>query len=236
MYMNLSIVIPTYNEEKYLEKTLKSIKDQICNIAREIIISDSNSVDKTREIAEKYGVKTVVGPKKGPALGRNLGSRAAKYDYLIFVNADVVLGPNLFDTLSKNKNDGSIVYLVKLKPDKKRLVNRIIFKLYNALNPVLIKHMSKFAIYPGEFICIRKDVFNRIKGFNNNYHLSEDRDLIVRAIRYGKVKFLKETYAEISLRRVEKWGWMRFLLFHMYSHIFYTLFKKPIQNEYEEIR
>jgi glycosyltransferase involved in cell wall biosynthesis len=234
--MNLSIVIPTYNEEKYLERTLDSIKDQICNITREIIISDSNSVDRTRKIAEKYGARIVIGSKKGPALGRNLGSKVAMYDFLIFINADVMLEPNLFDILAKNMVDGSIIYLVKLKPDKKSLLNTIIFELYNAFNPILIRYMGNFAIYPGEFICIRRDVFNRIKGFKDNYHLSEDRDLVIRAIRYGKVKFLKETYAEISLRRVEKWGWTRFLLFHLYSHIFFTLFKKPIQNKYEEIR
>lgn len=244
--MNFSVVIPTYNEEKYLERTLESIKNQISNliksasggIAWEIIISDSGSTDKTKEIAEKYAAKVVVGPKRGPALARNLGARAAKYDYLIFIDADVWLEPDLFNILAKNinENEKTIVYLAKLRPDKENLFNKIIFKLYNTLNSVLIKYQGNFAIYPAQFICIRKKIFVKINGFNTKYNLSEDRDLIIRALRYGKVKFLKETYIEVSLRRIEKWGWIKFLLFHLSSHIYYTILKKPVQNKYEEVR
>lgn len=231
-----SIVISTYNEEKFLEKTLKSIKNQICNIGWEVIVSDSDSKDKTKKIAEKYDAKIVIGPQKGPALARNLGVKVAKYEYLIFIDADVILEPNLFDILIENIDGEYIIYLVKLEPDKKNLVNTIIFKLYNILNPVLVKYMPNFAIYSGQFICIRKDVFMKVKGFNKNFHLSEDRDLVIRAMKYGRIKFLKETYVKISLRRIKRWGWTKFLLFHLYSHIFYTFFKKSIRDKYEEIR
>jgi GT2 family glycosyltransferase len=92
------------------------------------------------------------------------------------------------------------------------------------------------AVYPGDFICIRKDIFDKVGGFNIKFHLSEDRDLVIRSLRYGEVKFIKKTFVRVSTRRMEEWGWFKFLLFHMYSHIYYTLFKKPIKSKYEEIR
>lgn len=60
MWMKLSIIIPTYNEEEYLPKLLEGIKSQDFE-DYEIIVADANSTDKTREIAEVYGCKIVDG-------------------------------------------------------------------------------------------------------------------------------------------------------------------------------
>ncbi len=76
--MELSIVVPAYNEEKYLPKLLSCIKKQTYKDC-EIIVADANSRDRTKETAKKYGCKIV---KSGglPAIGRNNGAKAAKGD------------------------------------------------------------------------------------------------------------------------------------------------------------
>ncbi|MEM5873123.1 MAG: glycosyltransferase, partial [Candidatus Aenigmatarchaeota archaeon] len=66
----ISVIIPTYNEEKYIEDTLLSIKYQRFNYPYEIIVSDSNSKDKTIEIAKKYANKIIITKKRGISIGR----------------------------------------------------------------------------------------------------------------------------------------------------------------------
>ena len=51
--MKISIIIPVYNEERYIEQVLKNVNDQKKNLELEVIISDDNSSDKTLEIIEK---------------------------------------------------------------------------------------------------------------------------------------------------------------------------------------
>ena len=84
---SISIIIPTLNEEKYIERCLKSLKNQSFRNF-EIIVSDSYSTDDTVKIAKKYGAKVVLTKKTGPAAGRNEGARKAKGSILVFLDAD----------------------------------------------------------------------------------------------------------------------------------------------------
>ena len=87
----LSIIIPAYNEEKYLPRLLRCIKEQTYK-DYEIIIADANSTDKTRQIAKKYGCKIAKGGL--PAVGRNNGAKIAKGDILLFLDADAKFNKN----------------------------------------------------------------------------------------------------------------------------------------------
>ena len=89
----VSIIITTKNEEKNIGRCLKSIKKQACpNI--EIIVVDNNSIDKTKQITKKY-TKNVF--NKGPerSAQRNFGAQKAKGKYLLFLDADMTLSPQL---------------------------------------------------------------------------------------------------------------------------------------------
>lgn len=79
--MNVSIIIPTYNEEDYIENLLKSIKRQDYNDDIEVIVADAFSSDKTVEIAKQYDCIVVDGGL--PAVGRNRGAEVATGEFLI---------------------------------------------------------------------------------------------------------------------------------------------------------
>lgn len=85
----ISINIPTYNEEKHLPLALKSLsKQNYPNL--EIIIIDSNSKDKTRQIALDYGAKVINYP--GKLLGaRYVGINESHGDYILFLDADQII-------------------------------------------------------------------------------------------------------------------------------------------------
>ena len=84
----ISIIIPAYNEEKFLPKLLRSIRKQAYK-NKEVIVADASSTDRTAEIAGEYGARVVEGGM--PAVGRNNGAKKAKGDIFLFLDADVVL-------------------------------------------------------------------------------------------------------------------------------------------------
>src|SRR3989338_6213998 len=84
----LTIIIPTKNEESYLPRLLESIRTQTLQPV-EVIVSDAQSTDATREIAVSFGARVIEG---GPiSFGRNAGASHAHTDFLLFLDADVEL-------------------------------------------------------------------------------------------------------------------------------------------------
>lgn len=89
--MKLTVVIPTLNEEKDLYKTLDSIKD----LSNETLVIDSGSTDKTEEITKNYGAKFVHHPFKSFSDTRNFGNEEATGDWILSIEADVVVSTQL---------------------------------------------------------------------------------------------------------------------------------------------
>ncbi|MEM4634093.1 MAG: glycosyltransferase family A protein, partial [Candidatus Anstonellaceae archaeon] len=76
--LDASFIVPALNEEEYIERTLRSIKNQKTSLKYELIVSDGKSKDKTMKIASKYADRLIVTSKKGIWIGRNEGAKAAK--------------------------------------------------------------------------------------------------------------------------------------------------------------
>ncbi|MFX1293306.1 MAG: glycosyltransferase, partial [Promethearchaeota archaeon] len=90
----ISVVIPSYNEEKNIQRTLLKLNHQtIPRADYEIIIVDGNSTDKTREIAEAMGAKIIMQKREGVGGARNDGFLAAKADFVATTDADCIV-PN----------------------------------------------------------------------------------------------------------------------------------------------
>ncbi|MBI2647441.1 glycosyltransferase [Candidatus Woesearchaeota archaeon] len=89
----VSVIVPTKNSSEFLDKCLKSIRNQTYKNV-ELIVVDNNSTDDTKEIAKRY-TKLIF--NKGPERSsqRNLGAQKAKGKYLLFIDSDMVLTPNL---------------------------------------------------------------------------------------------------------------------------------------------
>ncbi|SHG44276.1 glycosyltransferase family 2 protein [Winogradskyella jejuensis] len=81
--MKLSVIIPTYNEENYVEKAIRSVR-----FADEIIVVDSFSTDKTLEIAEKYNCKITQRKFDNFSNQKNHALEFATGEWVLFVDAD----------------------------------------------------------------------------------------------------------------------------------------------------
>ncbi|MCJ7633996.1 glycosyltransferase family 2 protein [Candidatus Bathyarchaeota archaeon] len=108
----VSVIIPTFNSERFLEKCLSSLKRQTYE-RLEIIVVDDGSTDSTIGIAERQGCKIIKNPKVGRAAAKNEGVRHSFGEYLVFVDSDMELTPNVLsecvDLAESDSHVGGVV-------------------------------------------------------------------------------------------------------------------------------
>lgn len=105
----VSVIIPTIEEQDWLEPLLQSIRNQTYSPI-EIIISDSSIPEPkeyTRRVAEEYDATLVHSPKLNISAGRNAGAEAAAGDFLIFCDADCILGHHYVEKVVTALNNGA---------------------------------------------------------------------------------------------------------------------------------
>src|SRR5450432_2773958 len=87
----VSVVIPAYNEVSYIDRLLGALTKQNFKDF-EVIVSDAESKDGTKEVADSFKTRLditfVEAPPKGPAFGRNQGAKHAQGEWLLFLDAD----------------------------------------------------------------------------------------------------------------------------------------------------
>jgi glycosyltransferase involved in cell wall biosynthesis len=91
----LSVIIITFNEERNIQRCIDSVQ----NIADEIIIVDSFSTDRTRQICEAYNTKFFTHPFDGHVQQKNYAMQLAAYDFVLALDADEALSPKLKESI-----------------------------------------------------------------------------------------------------------------------------------------
>ena len=109
----ISLIIPAYNEEKFIGKTLESVA-KAKNTYREpssieIIVVNNCSTDNTQKIAESYGARVVTEEKRRIAAVRNKGAKEAQGEIIGFLDADSCITPNMFNSINEGMSDNKYV-------------------------------------------------------------------------------------------------------------------------------
>ena len=223
--MQISVIIPTLNEEGYLPKLLECIKHQTIK-DYEVIISDAGSKDKTKEIAKKYGAKVVKGGM--PAVGRNNGAKVAKGDFLFFFDADIKFSKDFF-RISIDELDRRFLDLATC--EAKPLSNLRLDKMFFKIADMVIK-TAQFSrpLSGGYCIMVTKRLFERIGGFDESITMAEDHDFVQRAAEFRPLRVLNDVSITMNIRRLKKEG--RFGLAGKYIQSgLYMFFKGKIRSE-----
>jgi len=223
----ISVIIPTLNEEKYLEKTLLSIKAQTIKQLYEIIVSDGKSKDRTVEIAKKYADKIVICNKKGISVGRNLGSKYAEGEILVFVDADTILLPNTLEEVYKEVKKKNVALVsCPVVPSSYSPSFYFLYWFYNQFSKNSIK-VGKPQI-AGMFMATKKEIFDLVGGFDEKLKILEDFDFSERISKFGKVKIVESTFVITSPRRIEKWGKARGAVKYLAIYLAYLLTRRDV--------
>ena len=132
----ISIIVPTLNEEHYIGNLLKNYLNQTFKDF-EIIIVDGNSADKTRKVVESYSkkdkrIRLITSNIRNVAYQRNLGAKKAKFERLLFNDADVSMENDFLEKaikeLALRKLKVSGCYLI---PESKKLIDKLNYKILN---------------------------------------------------------------------------------------------------------
>jgi glycosyltransferase involved in cell wall biosynthesis len=238
----ISFVIPTLNECKTIGETLQCLTAY--SGKHEIIISDGNSTDGTIEICRKYTDNIVIYDKPDRqtiALARNMGAAAAKGDYVVFLDADVVI-PDIdgfFATAEQAfRSDDQLVALTvqyKVVPERRTVVDGIFFKLLG-LQFRLFNNFLRIGAAGGEFQMITGDAFRRVGGFNEKLAAAEDMDLFQRLSKIGRTRFEKSLTVYHTGRRAHTVGWPKLAWQWFSNSMSVWLFKRSASKEWTEIR
>ncbi len=169
------MIITTKNEEKNIENCLRSIKGQTFkNI--ELIVVDNFSEDKTVEIAKNYTSKVYLKGSERSSQ-RNFGAKVAIGEYLLYLDADMILSPNVIEEcVEKCERD---------RFDALYIPERIVGEGFW----IKVRDFER-SFYTGTVVdavrFIRKDLFERIGGFDESLVGAEDWDFDRRIRKIGR--------------------------------------------------
>jgi cellulose synthase/poly-beta-1,6-N-acetylglucosamine synthase-like glycosyltransferase len=222
--MFFSVIVPTYNEEKYIENCISSILSQrIERSEYEIIVSDASSSDNTCDLAKKVA-NVVVTKERGISLGRNRGAAEAKGDILVFVDADVTLDPDFLIQCRKTFSNSSVIGMTGIAyANDGKFLQRLIYRVTYLL--VRLFYFFGVSLFPGLCVAYRREGFINIGGFREDFGIVEDLDLARRISRLGKCMVNSSAKAFVSTRRLEN-HLLSTVIFHIYCDIRYLLIGK----------
>jgi glycosyltransferase involved in cell wall biosynthesis len=205
----LTIVIPTYNEEKYIAQTLYAIASQSGTYKVKIIIADAKSTDNTRLVAStngfELGLDLEIIDGGLPAVGRNAGAKLATTPYILFLDADVTFSHRQTIVEAINELAFMDYQMVGTTPVYKGEFD-IRASIMFGLNKYVTWFLSKtepFAI--GGFTMVNRQVFNSLGGYDEKAKQSEDW-LLSKKISPKKFKLIPELITQDN-RRFKRYGY-----------------------------
>jgi glycosyltransferase involved in cell wall biosynthesis len=184
----ISFIIPAYNEELELSSTLAAIRAAASGAAQpcEVIVVDDGSTDATPEIAAGAGARVVSIHRRQIAAARNAGARAAKAEYLFFVDADTRINrTHIIEAIAAVEagyaGGSARVAVDGFVPLWGRILLRTFCALYFGLN-----------LGAGAFLFTTRRNFEAIGGFDEQYFVGEEVYFSLALRKLGRFKVLRE--------------------------------------------
>ena len=197
--MTISVVIPTYNEEKRIADCLRAIKEGSLQ-PLEIIVADGMSKDKTVEIAQSFGAVVVTNEKRHAAGGRNAGIKVAKGDVIAFIDGDCIADKDWLKEIDRafeeEDIDGLGTYIEPAETDNKyeefwgKLSLQILMSYGD--EPYYVTEKTLNSAFITASCAYKKSLLEKLEGFSDYFaNNAEDIDLCWRAFDSGaKLKYV----------------------------------------------
>jgi glycosyltransferase involved in cell wall biosynthesis len=217
----ISLVIPAYNEERYLPRLLDSVDAARAGFgapsAVEVIVADNDSTDRTAALAAARGCRVVAVQRRCIAAARNGGARLAVGELLAFVDADSRIHPATFEAIAGLLQRGDVV-------GGATGVTLERWSLGLALTYAMIVPMVWLTgMDTGVVFCRRAD-FDTVGGYDQSLRLAEDVAFLLALRRLGRARgqrLVRARWAKAvaSTRKFDQYGdW----------HYFSLLLRAPI--------
>lgn len=208
--LSISVVIPAYNEEKLLPRTLKALDKAVATYeaadlrSAEVIVVDNASTDQTAAAAAAAGARVISEPTPGIGAARNAGARAANAPRLLFLDADTIAPPETLLAIARHLDqDGCIGGAVATDYRPKKRLLRPYLAMWRIVATVF--HMTQ-----GIAQFTTTEAFDALRGYDTEKRMAEDTDFYRRLRRYAKergerVEVVTEVQVIPSCRRLDEW-------------------------------
>jgi GT2 family glycosyltransferase len=226
---DVSVIIPTWNEEKYLPKCLQSLFKQSGRTSYEVIVVDGGSTDHTVQIAEDFADKVLVEEGEPVGASRNVGARNAKGDILAFIDADTLASENWVHEISQTVHGHPGVVGVT-GPTLPYEGTRLDDMVYHVATGWAQRFSLKLGFpHVAGFNCAyKKEAFWDAGGFEENRQLSEDVMLSLRIRSRGRILYNPGMVAYTSLRRIKEYGYLYLTTYYVINASTMLLFRKSL--------
>ena len=234
----ISVVVPAYNEEKYLPLLLESLKKQ--SLPKDqfevVIVVDFRSTDRTEEIAREFGAKIVKGQKTGVANARKEGFEAAVGEIIASTDADSLADPRWLEIIASTfETHPDYVGITGTSRfyDGSRINNFLAQKPYDLFQQANL--LIGLPSFPGFNFAVRKSAYLKSGGFNGDLKSAEDVDLSLKLKKIGKLAFISSMRVATSARRIENQGKLKFFKHHLTNYLKFTILRQKPEG-FENIR
>ena len=207
----ISIIIPVFNEESTIVETVEKLKSALID---EVIIVDGGSSDRTIETAEATGCNVIRSEKKGRAAQMNTGAGHASAPILYFLHSDTQPPENFAEVIVEAARTGADYGCFALQFDDTQPVLKF-FSLFTRLK-------TKWVRFGDQSLFVKKEIFERISGFDESLILMEDQEIYHRLEAAGKFRLL-DGKVITSSRRYREIGVLKLQFFFTLIYLGYYL-------------
>ncbi len=211
----ISIIVPTLNEEEKIRLLLESLTKQR-EVCFETIVVDGGSTDKTVAIAEDYRAKALLEKGLLEFPSRNIGAKIARGEILLFTCADVTFPADLLMKIKENFEDDGLIALTGPDFPVDSVVARVEYGFYNFVRFVFSSFPKPYQRFSTStnFLAVRKSSFEKTGGFISD--INGDGIMGKCLSELGKVRFSMKLPVFVSSRRFSKMGFANFNLHYLY--------------------
>lgn len=222
----ISVVVPAYNEEKYIRECLNSlVKQKFPKNKYEIVVVDNNSKDKTVQIVKTSfpAVKIIKEKKQGVVFARIAGTKEARGKIVAFLDADSYAPEDWLTKITSEYSKNKVVAvggLIDIKPSTfsvqltQNLLNRFYYPLYK--------------IMPGANTSFLKSAYFDCGGYSPKANIGEEVYISKNLKKIGKLVIQKNNYVITSSRRNFSSEFFLFSMKYQLNLFAILFFNKPI--------
>jgi glycosyltransferase involved in cell wall biosynthesis len=202
--VEISVIVPTYNEERGIEATLKSLSRQTLPRSEyEIIIVDGNSRDRTREVAARLADRVILQTGRGVGGARNDGVAVARGCIVAHTDGDAIVPEDWLETIRSLFKPGVVCVCGPDSPREAEGRYRAFYSIINTFSNIV--SLAGLTWTRGTNTAVRRDAFIAVGGYSD-LPILDDGELGLRLKKVGRLVYSPKVEVKVSMRRFKKQG------------------------------
>ncbi|MFC3414623.1 TIGR04283 family arsenosugar biosynthesis glycosyltransferase [Algoriphagus hitonicola] len=226
--MKISVIIPTLNEKLNLQELIPLLKRELQHLPHEIIVVDGGSNDGSEEYCKESAIHFERTEKSCRAIQMNYGAKLASGEILYFVHADTRPLPGFYQDILNAMLNGHQAGCYRYRFDQGNFLLRI--------NGWFTRFNGLFSGGGDQTLFIHHSIFKEIGGFDEEYCIMEDFELVRRIKKYFRFHIIPRSIL-VSARKYEQNSWIKVQWANLVAFLYFMKNRDPreIRDRYHKM-